>query len=102
MFGPHEGKQYESEGGSQGAGRPHAVYPQTRAPPKGQGEAPAAPDAIKYLMDFDSNFFMSPQLAKSASGQIGCLLLPIKAHKLCPQIPLNGISVFRECVCACE
>lgn len=44
---------------------------------------------------------MSPQPAGPASGEIGCLLLPIKAHKLCPQIPLNGISVLGECVCAC-
>lgn len=61
----------------------------------------AGPEAIKALMAFDSNFFMSPQPAGPASGEIGCLLLPIKAHKLCPQIPLNGISVLRECVCAC-
>lgn len=59
----------------------------------------AGPEAIKALMAFDSNFFMSPQPAGPASSKIGCLLLPIKAHKLCPQITLNGISVLRECVC---
>lgn len=27
-------------------------------------------------------------------------LLPIKTHRLCPQVTLNGISVLGECVCA--
>ncbi len=75
--------------------------PTDQSPCEGQGEATTGPEAIKAPMAFDSNFFMSPQLAGPASGKIGCLLLPIKAHKLCPQIQLNGISVFRECVCAC-
>ncbi len=75
--------------------------PTDQSPSEGQGEAAAGPEAIKALMAFDSNFFMSPQPAGPASGEIGCLLLPIKAHKLCPQIPLNGISVLRECVFAC-
>lgn len=75
--------------------------PTDQSPSEGQGEAAAGPEAIKALMAFDSNFFMSPQPAGPASGEIGCLLLPIKAHRLCPQTPLNGISVLGECVCAC-
>lgn len=72
--------------------------PSDQIPSEGRGEAVAAPEPIKALMDFDSDFFMRPQPAGPASGEIGCLLLPIKAHKLYPQI--NGISVLGECVCA--
>lgn len=59
------------------------------------------PEPNKTLMAFDSNFSTVHSPRGPASGKIGCLLLPIKAHKLCPQILVNGISVLRECVCAC-
>lgn len=72
--------------------------PTDQSPSETQGEALTGPEPIKALMAFDSNFFMSPQ---PASGEIVCLPLPIKAHKLCPQIPLNGIAVLEERVCAC-
>ena len=58
------------------------------------------PEANKTLMAFDSNFSTAHSPRGPASGEIGCLLLPINAHKLCPQILVNGISVLRECVCA--
>lgn len=72
-----------------------------QSPYEGLREIVVRPEAIKALMDFDSNFFMSPQLMGQASGKFGCLLLSMKAHKLCPQVPLNSISVLRGFVCAC-
>ena len=48
------------------------------------------PEVNKPLMAFDGNF---------STVQIGSLLSPIKVHILCPQIPVNGMSVLRERVC---
>lgn len=98
VSGPHQGKQYKSTR----VCRPSSLcLPTDQSPSEGQRKAAPGPEAIKALMAFDSNFFMSPQPEGPASGEIGCLLLPIKAHKLCPQTPLNGISVLSQCVCAC-
>lgn len=57
------------------------------------------PEANKPLMTFDGNFSTVHSPQGPSSGELGSLLSPIKVHILCPQIPVNGISVLREPVC---
>lgn len=42
---------------------------------------------------------ISRQSTGAYSGEIRSPLSPIKVHTLCPQIPVNGMSVLRERVC---
>lgn len=89
---------------SQGACCPPAIYPHQNPPThpekkkKDGGEATSGPEAIKVLMAFDSNFFMSPRPAGAASGEIGCLFCPLKhtdcAHKSRSMVSLCSGSVF--------
>lgn len=82
------------------APRAHAVLclPTEQRPSEGRGEILVRPEAIKDLMGSDSNFFMNPQPEGPASGEIGCLLLPIKhtncAHRAHSMVSLCSGGVF--------
>lgn len=86
MFGPLEAVR--------GAHHP-AVFPKTRIPLRARRKSWQGQKLMNpwWLLTAIS------QQSTSHSGEIGSLLSPIKVHILCPQIPVNGMSVLRECVC---
>lgn len=79
--------------------RPSSLcLPMDQSPSKGQGEAAAGPGAIKAMMAFDSNFFMSPQPQALPVVRSGASSCPLKhtncAHKSHSMVSLCSGSVF--------
>lgn len=87
---------------SQGAGRPRAIYPQTRAPLGQRGKPLLGQRLLKprWLLTVISSWVCSPQ---PASRAIGCLLLPIKTHKCVPAAHAQWyLCACRVCLCIWE
>lgn len=99
-FSSHQGKQ-RKDGESPRSQVVLIMFTHKPEALRGPKEATTGPELNKTLMAFDINFSRVHSPQGPVSGKFGCLL-PIKAHKLCPQIPLNGISVLRACLCMCE
>lgn len=98
VFGPHQRKQWECKRESQGAVRPHAVYPQTRAPLRARGKPGLCQKLIKpwwLLTAISQQHTARRGLPVVRSGASSCPLMHINcAHKSWWMVSLCSGSVF--------